>query len=96
MTDADLLVAFDALADQLRAEIADIKALLAKLRTDREVQIAAKSQPEIADIKALLQGLRTFCEVPVADFPVRVVATLPAEPEAVAADIIAGLRGGEV
>lgn len=31
MTHADLLVAFDALADQLRAEIADAEALLARL-----------------------------------------------------------------
>lgn len=36
MTDADLLVAFDALADQLRAEIADARALLARLEADGE------------------------------------------------------------
>jgi hypothetical protein len=36
MTDADLLVAFDALADQLRAEIADARALLAGLEAGPE------------------------------------------------------------
>ena len=36
MTDADLLVAFDALADQLRAEIAGALALLARLEAGPE------------------------------------------------------------